>query len=67
MNLTNPFANYSELTWVCSMALAPIGLHITNVEENKESKEYGALYFQIKDRHVHFRVAKITPKKRHNL
>ncbi len=39
------------------------GLLCTNIIQEKESTEYGACTFEINNRHIAFRVAKITPTK----
>nr|WP_245667228.1 MepB family protein [Leptospira tipperaryensis] len=43
--------------------LSPLGLEPTNLFVEKESAEYGACRFDLMDRKIVFRIAKITPTK----
>ena len=41
----------------------PCGLSIKNFIKDKESQDYGACGFDLNDKHIKYRVAKITPTK----
>jgi len=58
-NLTLP----PELLAAEKYAYAPSNIKITNLEQEQESQEYGALRFQIDNLKILFRSAKITPTK----
>ncbi len=54
---------YSELESINKLIFKPLGIVLTNVAAELESKEYFAHKFQINGQHVIFRCAKITPTK----
>ncbi len=54
---------YSDFFIAQELVYAPCGLTIKHFEKKVESQEYTASSFQINNRHIRFRVAKITPTK----
>lgn len=54
---------HPDLYACLTLAYEPIGLRCTNIIIEPESKEYGACTFEVNDKKIKFRVAKITPKK----
>ena len=42
---------------------APLGVLAENIQVEKESREYGALQFDVMEKKIQFRVGKTTPKK----
>lgn len=55
--------SHKDLFLVNKLVYEPLGLLISNVRKEAESKEYGAYEFNLNNKKVKFRVAKITPKK----
>ena len=53
----------SDLIAAQEFAYNPSGLIISNLEQEAESQEYGACSFDLGQKYIKFRVAKITPKK----
>lgn len=54
---------HSCLKRIKKMVYDIAGLHLTNLQLNTESKEYGACSFKLNGKKIHFRVSKITPTK----
>lgn len=48
----------------CNRAYGSSGLFLTNLKQEKESQEYEAYTFEVNNKKVLFRVAKITPTKK---
>src|SRR5690554_6010639 len=53
----------AEIIQFDKLLFTPCGLELTNIEREKESQEYSAHTFQLGDRKLKFRTAKITPSK----
>lgn len=53
----------SDLVEAITFAYNPCNLICKNFEKEKESAEYGAFTFEMNDRRIKFRMAKITPTK----
>lgn len=54
---------YSELERMNDMLFKVCGLELTDIQPEKESKEYSAMNFKLSGQNVKFRKAKITPTK----
>lgn len=61
MKTTTQF--YPDLIAAQKILNATHGLACSNLKYEQEGQEYGASTFDLYDRHIQFRVAKITPKK----
>lgn len=57
------FSAHPDLIAAQELAFGPAGLKIHHLQIEKESQEYGAAEFEIQQRQVKFRTAKITPTK----
>ena len=60
-NSSNPL--HSDLFVTQKLVYEPSGLVCTHVIKEAESEEYGAYTFDLNNRYIKFRVAKITPTK----
>jgi hypothetical protein len=54
---------HPDLLAAQEIAYEPSGLKISKLIKEAESKKYGAFKFNINEKHINFRVAKITPTK----
>ncbi|HEV2600815.1 MAG TPA: MepB family protein [Candidatus Babeliales bacterium] len=54
---------HPDLLTAESLAYKTIGLSYSNYKQETESQEYGACGFELNNKHIKFRVAKITPTK----
>jgi hypothetical protein len=54
---------HSDLKVVKELVYDKCGFDLTNLKQNKESKEYGACTFELNGRKIQQRISKITPKK----
>lgn len=61
--LTTLNAIHEDLKMVKELVYDTCGFEVTNVEQNPESKEYGACSFMLNGKTIQQRVAKITPTK----
>lgn len=55
---------HSEFILTKTLIYEPNNFICSNIQEEPESKEYGACSFQLNKKHVKFRVGKITPTKK---
>lgn len=62
-NPTDPKAFPIFLTHTKESLFDSLGLVITNIQIEPESAEYDACYFQVQNKNIRFRKAKITPTK----
>lgn len=53
----------NELVYIKGVLLEASGMRISNVQEEKEAKDYYGCTFQLGSFHIKYRKAKITPKK----
>jgi len=54
---------HPDLLLTQQLVYQPNGLICTHIRKEAESADYGAYDFELNNRHIKFRVAKITPKK----
>ncbi len=54
---------FTDLRLAQELVYVPIGLTLSNLVHEVESQDYGACSFDLGQKHINFRIAKITPTK----